>query len=81
MVDVPAAFERAGKLLDVSTVTRTVTGRVKYGLQRVKLRVAVHDGDATSCTLEIQAFADDIWGGGARKGTDRLIAALDEVAR
>lgn len=80
MLDLARAFAEAGKFLESSGVTRTVTGRVRFGLQRVKLRVSVHDRGDGTCTLEVQAFADDIWGGGARKGTDKLVAALNTVA-
>lgn len=81
MADLANAFTTAGKLLESSDVTRTVTGRVRYGLQRIKLRVSVHDhGDGTS-VLHVHAFGDDVWGGGARKGTDKLLQALNSVAR
>jgi hypothetical protein len=29
--------------------------------------------------VKVQGFADDIWGGGARKGIDKLIAALETL--
>lgn len=77
--DVEAAFATIGKVLDSSPLTRTVTGRSRFGLQRIKLRVSIHDrGDGTS-TLQIHSFGDDIWGGGARKGTHKLLRALDDV--
>ena len=80
MRDVSAAFERARKLLQHSDATRTVTGRVRFGLQRVQPRVSVLDRGDGKSTLQGQTFADDVWGVGARTGSDELIAALEAVA-
>jgi hypothetical protein len=80
LYDVAQAFAAIGKSVEVRKLTKTVTGRVRYGLQSVKLRVSVVDhGDGRSL-VQIQAFGDDIWGGGARKGADKLIRALEPQA-
>ena len=71
-----AAIARVGKLVDLNEPTFTVTCRTRYGLQRVRIRASVHRRDERSCTIDFQAFGDDIWGGGARRATDKLIAAL-----
>jgi hypothetical protein len=77
--DVAAAFGECGSLLEVNEVLHHVSGRVRYGLQAVRLRVAaLPEGDGASL-LEIQGFADDIWGAGARKGTEKLLRALEQV--
>jgi hypothetical protein len=73
---VEAAFGRIGKLLDSSDATMTTTGRTRYGLQSVNLRASVRPVTAGTSTVTVQASGVDIWGGAARKGTDRLVAAL-----
>lgn len=75
---VEAALGRVGKVLEVSSATSTITGRVRCGLQSVKLRVAVLDGASSSSSIvEIAGSSDDLWGAGARKGADRLVRALE----
>lgn len=78
--DVARTFTSIGKVMDVSNLTKTVTGKVRYGLQSVKLRVAVVDHGDGQSLVQVQAFGDDIWGGGARKGTDKLLRALESMA-
>jgi len=74
------AFEAIGRVVEVSTATGTVVGRCRYGLQSVQLRVSVIDhGDGRSL-IEIRAAADDVWGAGAEKGTDKLVAAFSALA-
>lgn len=77
--DLQRAFAQIGKVLEVSELASTVKGRCRYGLQSVKLRAAVLDGPEGKSIVQIQGFGDDIWGGGARKGTDKLIAALEAL--
>ncbi len=74
--DVKRAFSSIGSVLEASPLTRTVMGRTRYGLQAVRLRVSVHAVDDGTSRIDIQGFGDDIWGGGARKGADKLIRAL-----
>ncbi len=57
-----------------------MVGRCRYGLQSVKLRVSVVDTGRGSSLVKVQAFGDDIWGGGARKGTDKILKALESLA-
>ena len=78
LVDLVRAFNQIGSVESSGETTMTVTGKTRYGAQAVKLRVSVLERDETSCLLEIHSFADDIWGGGARKGTDKLITALED---
>lgn len=79
--DVMRAFTVIGKVVDVSNLTKTITGKVRYGLQSVKLRVSVVDQGEGQSVVRVQAFGDDIWGGGARKGTDKLVRALESGDR
>lgn len=70
------AADAIGKILEENEVMGTLTVRTRYGLQAVKLRISVIP-DAHGTLVSIGAFGDDIWGGGARKGTDKLLRALD----
>jgi hypothetical protein len=80
LADLERAFGTIGRVVEVSIATGTIIGRCRYGLQSVKLRVSVIDqGDGRSL-IEIGAAADDVWGAGARKGTDKLVAALGAIA-
>lgn len=74
---VAAAAETIGKVIDASPDLGALVVRTRFGLQRVKLRVAVIPADPGS-RITISAFADDIWGGGARRGSDKLLRALQE---
>lgn len=74
--DVKRAFTEIGKVLEASPLTRTVMGRTRFGLQSIRLRVAVHAVDDQSSRVDIQSFGDDLWGGGARRGADKLVRAL-----
>ena len=71
------AADTIGKILEENETMGTLTVRTRYGLQAVKLRISVVP-DAHGTRIAIGAFGDDIWGGGARKGTDKLLRALDE---
>ena len=72
--DVAEAPTAIGKGVEVSRLTQTVTGKVRYGFQSVKLRVSVVDHGDSRSLVQIQPFSDDIWAGGARKGTDKFFA-------
>lgn len=73
---VVVAGEAIGRVLDAQESTGTVTIRTRYVLQSVKLRVSVlPDGDGSR--IVIAGASDDVWGGGARKGADKLVAALN----
>lgn len=80
MSDLQTALGSIGKVLEVSPALKTIVGRCRYGLQAVKLRISVVDTGRGSSMIKIVAFGDDIWGGGARKGTDKLMKALDSIA-
>ncbi len=74
--DLQRAFSRIGRITESSPATLSLTGTTRYGLQRVKLRVSAHRRDSTSCTIEIGGAGDDIWGGAARKASDKLVRVL-----
>ena len=73
---VVAAGSAIGRVLDAEEPTGTVTVKTRYVLQSVKLRVSVlPEGDGSR--IVISGASDDVWGGGARKGADKLVAALN----
>lgn len=80
LADLERAFSSIGKVVEVSKLTASITGRTRYGLQSVKLRVSVLSLGTGRSTIQIQGSGNDIWGAGARKGTDKLIRALESLA-
>jgi hypothetical protein len=80
LVPVFDAVQRAassiGKTLEIYPATSSVMVRTRYGLQSVKLRISVIP-QSNGCLIQIAGAADDIWGGGARKGADKFVAALN----
>lgn len=80
LADLERAFSSIGKVVEISKLTMSLTGRTRYGLQSVKLQVSVLDQGTNQSLIQIQSFGDDIWGGGARKGTDKLLRALESQA-
>jgi len=71
-----AAAAAVGKVREASEELGTVTLRTRYGLQSVRLRISVIP-DEHGCRVAIGSFADDVWGGGARRGTDKFVRALE----
>jgi hypothetical protein len=76
MADLRRSFEAIGRVTEYSEVLGTVSGKCRYGLQSVKLRVSVVEETPSRCLVQVQGFADDIWGAGARAGTDKLLAEM-----
>lgn len=66
-----------GSVLESSPMLGTAMIRTRYGLQSVKVRVAVLP-EPNGCRLSIGGAGDDIWGGGARKGIDKFLRALQQ---
>lgn len=56
-----------------------VDGRTRAGLQRVEISVTITETPEGSM-LHCEAFADDVWGGGARIGLRKLTRALERQA-
>lgn len=71
------AGAQCGKVIEEHPVTSSLVVRTRYGLQRIKLRVTLHPKD-NGTTVQIRGAGDDIWGAGARKGSDKFIKALNE---
>lgn len=72
---VERAGNAVGKVVESLPTVGRVVVKARFGLQSVKVRVAVTGGEGVS-TVTFDGFGDDIWGGGARKVIDRLIREL-----
>lgn len=81
LLDIERAFRSIGRVREVSRPTHSITGKTRYGLRYVKLRVSVAANANGGSTIHIQGAGDDVWGGAARKGTDKLIRALSSQHR
>lgn len=70
-----SAWASIGKIEDSNKSVRTLTGKARYGLNPVRVRISViSNGD--SSVLDIQGRGQDVWGAASRKVIDRLIDAL-----
>lgn len=74
---VQQAFADLGKIEETHPESRYLVGKARYGLNPVRLRVAVLSGAAEgTAVLEIQGRGQDILGVASRKVIDRLVAAI-----
>ncbi len=73
---VSQAMGRLGKVKKEDRQQQFVEGRIKYGLQSVKVRASLVERDAGKTNVLIQASSDDVWGVGAKNATKRLVEAL-----
>jgi len=72
---VRAAASEVGKITEDQPAVGRIAVRARFGLQAVKVRIQVTSQGDTS-VVTFSGFSDDVWGGGARKVIDRLIAAV-----
>ncbi len=73
------ALERVGRVSEHDG-SRFIVGRTRFGLQRVSVKIFLLSGNDGRHRLRIEAFADDIWGGGARMGIKKLVREIRERA-
>ena len=73
---VSQAMGRLGKVKKEDRQQQFVEGRIKYGLQSVKVRASLVEREAGKTNVLIQASSDDVWGAGAKNATKRLVEAL-----
>lgn len=71
-----AVFAEIGKVTEANPATRSLTGKARYGLNGVRLRVSVLSGAEGTAVLDIEARGQDVLGGAGRKVIDRLVAAI-----
>lgn len=74
--EIRSALATIGRVTEVDQPT-FVRGRTRVGLQRVDVRVSIQERGALS-VAQIEAFADDVWGAGAKMGIKKLLKALHE---
>lgn len=79
----PQAFSAAqkavsaiGKVTSSNIGDYTINGKVRYGLQSVKLRVTIRPNGATS-NVVAEAESDDLWNAGGKSVVNRFLEALD----
>lgn len=56
--------------------SQAVHGRIKYGLQSVKICASLVERVRGQTTIVIQASGDDVWGAAAKNATERLVEML-----
>lgn len=72
---VRGALERVGRRVEVDELTTSASASVRIGLQSVRVRASVLPAGESS-VVELSGASDDLWGGGARKACDKVVAAL-----
>jgi hypothetical protein len=70
------AAAELGKVEEAHEAARYLILKARYGLNSVRLRVAVQSGPSESSRLDIQGRGQDIWGVASRKVIDHLCAAF-----
>jgi hypothetical protein len=78
LAELREALDRIGKVKE-SDDPEWLIGSTRYGLQRVSIKVHIRKAGEGS-ELDLEAFADDIWGVGARKGLKKLLKAAGRDA-
>ena len=73
---VARAVAALGVVKERNAAGQYVRGKIRFGLQSVKVRVSVVEESANQCRVVVQASADDVWGAGARNATRRLIETM-----
>jgi hypothetical protein len=71
-----AAMAKIGKVKEVDASEFFIRGTTRYGLQKIRLKIRIVQ-DVEGPRFEVEAFADDVWSKGARKGIKRFRAALE----
>lgn len=76
------AYQRAreglasiGKVIEEDSDQRFLRGTVRYGLQKVRMKVDVEPTD-TGSLVRIRALADDVWGKAAKATMRKLAGAI-----
>jgi hypothetical protein len=73
---VTEAIERLGKVKKSDRDQQYIEGKIKFGLQSVKVRVSFVERDEGKTNVVIQGSSDDVWGAGAKNATKRLVELL-----
>ena len=70
-----AAMADAGSVVEEDESELFIRGTTRYGLQKVRIKIKIDECDA-GAVLCLSAFADDVWGRGARVGIRRFLESL-----
>ena len=73
---VAEAIDKLGTVKQRDSGQHVIEGRIRYGLQSVKVRVSLVERIQGETTVVIQASSDDVWGAGAKNATSRLAEML-----
>lgn len=72
-----SAMESVGKVEQMSAASRMVVGKARYGLNPVRIKLAVVPGSHPGASnLEIESHGQDVWGVASRKVTERVLLAM-----
>ena len=72
------SINNVGELIEANKKTKTLVAKTKYGFQRVRIRISLIP-ENEGVKINFNGFGDDIWGGGARKGIDRIISEFESL--
>lgn len=70
------AGNKVGKVEESSPIAKFVIIKARYGLNPVRVRLAVTSVDQEKSVVEMQARGQDVWGVASRTVMDRIIAAI-----
>lgn len=73
---VSEAIERLGNVKKSDKEQQYIEGKIKFGLQSVKIRVSFVERDEGKTNVVIQGSSDDVWGAAAKNATKRLMELL-----
>lgn len=73
---VRSAMERLGRVRKTDEKLRAVEGRVRFGLQSVRVRASIAEEESGRTRVVVQASSDDVWGAGAKSATRRMMELL-----
>jgi ABC-type hemin transport system substrate-binding protein len=72
------AINNVGSVIEINKKTFSLIAKTRYGLQSVKVRISlVPENDGV--IINFNGAGDDIWGGGARKGIDKIITEFETL--
>ena len=70
-------FDGVGKIEKADEGARSLSGKIRYGLNPVRLRITVLSSpNLNASVLDIQGRGQDVWGVASRKAIDKLLEAF-----
>lgn len=68
-----SVLNNIGTLKNTNNISKEATGKMKYGLQTVPIKIRILNSENDKTTFEILAWSDDIWSKGAKNSLERII--------